>query len=87
MSENTVWILLYMLLAASFGLMIGWVCGEQVSRRKNAEAMVEDLSERLEQASSEAPARNRQLQEMRKVLNDTHKQILAVSKALKNSAR
>jgi Tfp pilus assembly protein PilO len=87
MTDDMTLILLWMLIVASLGFMIGWVCGEQVSRRQSAEAMVQDLSERLEQACSETPTQNRQLKEMRSVLNDVHKQILAVSKALKNPAR
>jgi hypothetical protein len=87
MTEDMTVILLWMLIVGSLGFMIGWVCGEQVSRRQSAEAMVEDLSERLEHACSEPPAQNRQLKEMRSVLNDVHKQILAVSKALKKPAR
>jgi hypothetical protein len=87
MSENTVFILLYMLLATCFGLMIGWTCGEQVCRRKNAEEKVEELREQLQHAYSTVPARERQLKEMRSVLNDVHKHIRAVSKALKNPAR
>ena len=37
MTENTVAIQWYMLMAAAFGFMIGWTCGEQVCRRQHAE--------------------------------------------------
>lgn len=87
MSENTVFILLYMLLVACFAFMVGWTCGEQVCRRKNAEEKVEELNEQLQHAYSTVPARERQLKELRSVLNDVHKHIVAVSKALKNPAR
>ena len=77
--------LFFMLLAVALGFMIGWVCGEQVAYRVSAEAMVQELRERLEQASSET-SQHRQLNEMRRILNDAHKHITAVSKALKKPA-
>jgi Tfp pilus assembly protein PilO len=86
MKETDAATLLFMLMAVALGFMIGWACGEQVARRENAEAMVEELRERLEQASSET-SQDRQLNEMRRVLNDAHKHILAVSKDLKNQPR
>ena len=81
MNETTV-----VLLSVGLGLMLGWVRGDEVRRRKNAEAKVEDLHLPLEQTASQVPTPERQLREIRKVLNDTHKQITAVSKALKNPA-
>ena len=82
-SDNDMYVLLYMLLAGALGFMIGGVYGEQVARRENAAAQVEDLFERLEKASIQV----RQLSEIRTVLNDAHKHILAVSKGLKNQPR
>ena len=87
MTENTVSILMFMLLAAAFAFMIGRVCGEQVCRRKNAEERVAELSDKLEHACPGTPAQQRQLKELRGVLNDAHKHIVAVSKALKIPAR
>ena len=81
MNETTV-----VLLSVGLGLMLGWICGDEVRRRKNAEAKAEDLHLHPEQAASQAPTPERQLREIRKVLNDTHKQITAVSKALKKPA-
>jgi hypothetical protein len=86
MNDTIVSILFYMSITAVLGFMIGWLCGEQVAHRKNAEAIVQDLRERLERASSDTP-QDRQLHQMRRVLNDAHKQILAVSKGLKNQPR
>jgi hypothetical protein len=34
---------IWMLLAASFGFMIGWTCGDETRRRKNAEQQLHDL--------------------------------------------
>ena len=84
MKENTVWILTYMLLVAAFAYMIGWVCGEQVCRRKNAEEKVAELYDQLEHTCS-GTQEQRQFKELRSVLNDTHKHILAVSKALQKT--
>jgi hypothetical protein len=87
MTENTVSILIFVLLAAASAFLIGWVCGEQVCHRKNAEEKVAQLSEQLQQPCSRAPKQERLLKEMRSVLNDAHKHIVAVSKGLKNPVR
>jgi hypothetical protein len=87
MTQNTVWILTYILLAAAFAFMIGWVCGQQVCRRKNAEQQLAELSNNLPRACSGTRAQQRQFKELRSVLNDAHKHIVAVSKALKIPAR
>ena len=87
MKENTVWILTYMLLVAAFAYMIGWVCGEQVCRRKNAEEKVAELYSQLVDTCSGTQEQKRQFKELRSVLNDAHKHIVAVSKALKIPAR
>jgi len=68
------------LLAAGVGLTLGWVCS-QITRRKDAEAMVADAS-----AGSTNKAQERQLKKIRSVLNDAHKHILAVSKGLQKPA-
>jgi hypothetical protein len=52
MTENTAWILTHMLLIAAFAFMIGWTCGEQVCRRKNAEEKVAELSDQLARTGS-----------------------------------
>ena len=87
MKENTVWILFYMLLAAAFAYMIGWISGEQVSRRKSAEERLAELSDYLPRIWSRTRDQQLELKQMRSVLNDAHKQIVAVSKGLKNAAR
>jgi hypothetical protein len=87
MKENAVWILTYMPFVAAFAYMIGWVCGEQVCRRKNAEEKVAELHDQLEHTCSGTQEQRRQFKELRSVLNDAHKHIVAVSKALKIPAR
>ena len=68
------------MLSAALGVTAGRLLGEEIRRRKNAKAKAEDL--RLH-----APTLEHQLKEMRKVLNDAHKRIVAVSKALQKPAR
>ena len=86
MKENTAWILTYMLLVAAFAYMIGWVSGELLSRCKSAEEKVAELYEQREHSCS-GTQQQRQFKELRSVLNDVHKHIVAVSKALKIPAR
>jgi hypothetical protein len=85
MKENTVWILTYMLLVAAFAYMIGWISGELVCRCKNAEKKVAELYDQLEHPCS--GTQQRQFKELRSVLHDLHKRVVAVSKALKIPAR
>ena len=68
------------MLSAGLGVTAGRLLGNEILRRKNAKAKAENL--RLH-----APALEHQLKEMRSVLNDAHKRIVAVSKALKIPAR
>jgi hypothetical protein len=87
MTENTVEILMSMLLAAAFAYMIGWISGEQVSGRKSAEEQLAELSNYLPRIWSGTRTQQLELKQMRSILNDAHKQIVAVSKGLKNTAR
>jgi hypothetical protein len=80
MNEDTAYILLWMLMAVCLGLMVGMALGDEVRRRKNAEQRIDDLLE--QRNNSEAPNQGRQLKEIRSILNDAHKQICAVTKAL-----
>ena len=86
MTENTAYILMWMLLAAAFAFMIGWTCGEQVCRCKNAEKKLAELSEQREHSCS-GTQQQRQFKELRSLLHHLHKRVVAVSKALKIPAR
>jgi hypothetical protein len=70
------------LLSIALGVMAGWFWGDEVRRRKHAEAKVTHLSNRLEKLSSKRPPAEQQLNKIAIVLNDAHKKISAVSKAL-----
>jgi len=74
------------LLSVGLGLLAGWFWGDEVRRRKNAEAKVDDLGKRLEKASFKTPPPEAQLKKIAVVLNDAHKHIVAVSKGLQKPA-
>lgn len=85
MKETTVLILTYMLLVAAFAYMVGWASGELLSRCKNAEEQLAELRNQPQTCSGQE--HRRQFKELRSVLNDAHKHIVAVSKALKIPSR
>jgi hypothetical protein len=86
MNDNTVWILLATTIAASLGLLLGVILGDEVRRRNNAETRIEEMNERLEKISFKAMPPEAQLKKMAIVLNDAHKKITAVTKALAKPA-
>jgi hypothetical protein len=59
----------------------GWYWADEVRRRKNVEAKVDDLGKQLQKASFKPPP-EAQLKKMAIVLNDAHKLIHTVSKGL-----
>ena len=67
------------LLSCGLGVVAGRLLINEIGRRRKAEAKAEVLL--LHSQTSE-----RNLKEIRKVLNDAHKHILAVSKALRKPA-
>jgi hypothetical protein len=75
------------LLSVGLGLLAGWFWSDEVRRRKNAEAKVDDLGKRLDKTSFKALPPEAQLKKMAAVLNDAHKQITAVTKALLKPAQ
>jgi len=74
------------LLSVGFGLLAGWFWGDEVRRRKTAEAKVDDLSKQLGKASFKTLPPEAQLKKMAFVLNDTHKLIHTVSKGLEKQS-
>jgi hypothetical protein len=75
------------LLFVGLGLLAGWCWGDEVRRRKNAETRAVDLSDQLDKLAWKKPPAEQQLKQMAGVLNDTHKRITAVSKALLKPAQ
>ena len=72
------------LIFAAFSLAAGVALGNELRRRRSAEEQVEKLRTQLKHARGPLP--ERQLREIRGVLNDTHKHIVAVTKALEKQA-
>ncbi len=73
---------LWMLLSAAFGFLAGDAFGDSTRHRKCLEQANDDLRDELEKArANEGPLRL-QLKQQRGVINDIHKHILAVTKAL-----
>ncbi len=77
---------LWMLISATFGFMIGEALGGQARLWKYLEQANEDLRQELEEARScEAPLHTA-LQQQRRIIDDIHKRVVAVSKGLEKPA-
>jgi hypothetical protein len=86
MTEDMASLPLWMLLFASFGFAIGCALGDEIRHRKNAEERGDELRKHIPHPCPEPPIWPRLLKEQRSILNDIHKQILAVSKGLEKPA-
>jgi len=73
---------IWMLLSAAFGFIIGEACGDNFRHRKCLEQANDDLREELANPRLTEKRLLRELRQQRGEINDIHKQILAVSKAL-----
>jgi septal ring factor EnvC (AmiA/AmiB activator) len=73
---------IWMLLSAAFGFLIGDAFGDSTRHRKCLEQANEDLRNELEKADANEEPLHRAIKQQRGVLNDIHKQITAVTKAL-----
>jgi hypothetical protein len=69
-------------LMSGTGLVAGWAIGDLVRRYRQGVEQLGTLRRQLPQPYSAVLFQERQLREMRSVLNDAHKHILAVSKGL-----
>jgi hypothetical protein len=74
---------IWMLLSATFGFMIGEAVGGQARVRKYLEQANDDLREQLRAARPEASHLEQELTQQRRVINDIHKRIAAVTKGFK----
>jgi len=70
------------LLSAAFGFLVGEACGGQVRIRKYLEQANADLRDQLQKGQYCTPDLQHALDQQRGVINDIHKQITAVTKAL-----
>lgn len=72
----------WMLLSAAFGFMIGDAFGDSRRHRKCLEQDNDELRDRLDEAHVCEEPLYRELKRQRGVINDIHKQLVAVTKAL-----
>ena len=80
-------VFLGVLLSASFGFLIGEAFGDSRRHRKCLEQANEDLREQLQNNPSNTTLLRSALDQQRRVINDIHKRILAVSKGVEKPAR
>ena len=73
---------LWMLIVASFGFIVGELCGDYRRHRNCLQEANEELRERLDEAAADTKPVERALKEQRGVINDIHRRLLAVSKGL-----
>ncbi|WP_348263930.1 hypothetical protein P8935_05215 [Telmatobacter sp. DSM 110680] len=70
----------WMLLSAAFGYLIGEACGDLARHRKCLEQNNAELRDQLQHPLSKDL--HRELAQQRKVINDIHSRLVAVSKGL-----
>ena len=73
---------IWMLLSAAFGFLIGDAFGDSTRHRKCLQQVNDDLRDELGKAHANEEPLHLALRQQRGVLNDIHKQITAVTKAL-----
>jgi hypothetical protein len=74
---------IWMLLSAIFGFMAGEALGGQVRVRRYLEQENAELRDQLRKAQPDRSDLQRQLDQQRRVINDIHKRIAAVTKGLR----
>ncbi len=80
--ESTAVLPIWMLLSAALGFMAGEAVGGHARVRKYLEQANDDLREQLQKVQSSDPDLQRELRQQRRVVNDIHKRIAAVTKGL-----
>ena len=84
--ESADFIPIWMLLSAAFGFLIGEAFGDSRRHRQCLEQANEELREQLQNNPSNTTLLRSALDQQRRVINDIHKRILAVSKGLEKPA-
>ena len=78
---------IWMVLSAAFGFMIGEACGDNFRHRKYLEQADADLRDQLQSNTNTCtPELQCALDQQRRVINDIHKRVVAVSKGLEKRA-
>jgi len=78
---------IWMVLSAAFGFIVGDALGDQTRHRKCLEQANEDLRDQLQNAQPCSTNLQHALDQQRRVINDIHKRIIAVTKGLEKQAR
>jgi len=73
---------IWMVLSAAFGFIAGEAFGDSRRHRKCLEEANDDLRDELEKAHAFEEPIHRELKRQRGVINDIHKHVTAVTKAL-----
>ena len=73
---------LWTLVSATFGFMIGEVLGGQARVRKYLEKAKDDLRDQIQNAQPDTLDLQREIGRQRRVINDIHRQIAAVTKGV-----
>jgi hypothetical protein len=71
-----------MLLSAAFGFIVGDAFGDTLRHRKCLQQANDDLRDQLEKVRASEEPLCQELKQQRGVINDIHKQMVAVTKAL-----
>ena len=82
--NNHTAVLFGIVLSAGIGLIGGWTIGDLVRRYRQGAEQLDALRRQLPQPYSTVLFQERQLRELRGVVNDTHRMIRAVTKSLEN---
>jgi hypothetical protein len=79
--EAAAFLPIWMVLSATFGFMIGEAYGDQARHRKCLEQANADLRDQLQNAQPCTPTLQCELNQQRRVINDIHKRVVAVTKS------
>jgi hypothetical protein len=77
---------IWMVLSAAFGFIAGETCGGQARLRKYLEQANADLRDQLNNMQSCTPNLQHAIDQQRRVINDIHRRIVAVTKGFEKPA-
>ena len=77
---------MWMLLSAAFGFIVGEAFGDSRRHRKCLEETNNDLRDQLENTQACTSTLQSALNQQRRIVNDIHKRVVAVSKGLEKRA-
>jgi hypothetical protein len=84
--ESAAFLPIWMVLSAAFGFMIGEAYGDQARHRKCLEQANADLRDELQNTPPCTPTLQYELNQQRRVINDIHKRLVAVTKSFDKRA-